>query len=47
MRGLDPRIHTVAGADSARCDDVDRPIKSGHHGSGLYEARMIRDSTMG
>ncbi|HEX3412458.1 MAG TPA: hypothetical protein VHT00_12110, partial [Stellaceae bacterium] len=29
MRGLDPRIHTVAGAASARREDRDGRIKSG------------------
>jgi len=28
MRGLDPRIHAVAGVASACCEDVDGRIKS-------------------
>jgi len=30
MRGLDPRIHAVAGAVGGRCEDVDGRTKSGY-----------------
>jgi len=30
MRGLDPRIHAVAGVASVCCEDVDGRIKSDH-----------------
>jgi hypothetical protein len=33
MRGLDPRIHAVAGVACPCCEDVDGRIKSGHDDS--------------
>ena len=37
MRGLDPRIHAVAGVASACYEDVDGRIKSGHDDSELQK----------
>ena len=37
MRGLDPRIHAVAGVASACCEDVDGRIKSAHDDSELHK----------
>jgi hypothetical protein len=46
MRGLDPRIHAVAGVASACCEDVDGRIKSGHDDSELHEGHCAFGSVL-
>jgi hypothetical protein len=48
MRGLDPRIHAIAGAASVRDEGVDGRIKSGHDGFELLEGcRVPKRDDMG
>ena len=44
MRGLDPRIHRIAGIASARCEDADGRIKSGHDNSELHKCHCALGS---
>ena len=49
MRGLDPRIHAVAGVASACCEDVDgriKSIKSGDDDSELHEGHCAFGSVL-
>jgi hypothetical protein len=45
MRGLDPRIHAVAGVASACYEDVDGRIKSGHDDSELHKGHCAFGSS--
>ncbi len=40
MRGLDPRIHAVAGSLNGRCQGVDGRIKSGHDELKLHKRHL-------